>query len=63
MAPITSIAEGKKRHVLENTHTDLSFLFKCYVLHIKKKIYLFIRDTERDAETKAEGEEGSLQEP
>ena len=32
------------------------------VLFFKKKIYLFMRDTEREAETQAEGEAGPPQE-
>ena len=39
--------------MIANTHTHI------YIL--KEFIYLFMRDTEREAETQAEGEAGSMQ--
>ena len=40
--------------ILPKLHADLFYIFKDF-------IYLFMRDTQREAETQAEGEAGSMQ--
>ena len=44
----------------ETRHPSRIFLFYIYIF-FKDFIYLFMRDTQREAETQAEGEAGSMQ--
>ena len=40
-----------------------SYFYFLFLLFFKDFIYLFLRDTQREAETQAEGEAGSMQGP
>ena len=45
-----------------STKWRLSFALRNGIIFFKDFIYLFMRDTEREAETQAEGEAGSMRE-
>ena len=42
---------------------EFFFFFRFYLRFLKDFIYLFMRDTEKEVETQAEGEAGSIREP